>query len=266
MPPTSDSKLTDRGGRKAHDPRERKRRSDRSQQKDGVNKHSRPGERKRSPGADPSDDPSTRKRDEWKASTRTEGDSTGNLPQARLHALAERPEARDKHTGDVETTPCSARGEEDRSKQAPGKRPEERMGLPRLNHPNPRTPERRQDTLKKTARGKHPEGRTSAEPRPRTMERQRLQSKKAREKWEASPQAAALATHKGSSQPSGNQGGRTPKGEQPPRPLRAKSHSNIRDAAVPEETRQVQDELNRRPANAATLNLNEGKKSSKARA
>ena len=37
--------------------------------------------------------------------------------------------ARDKYTGDVETTPCSARGEEDRSKQAPGKRPEERMGL-----------------------------------------------------------------------------------------------------------------------------------------
>ena len=37
--------------------------------------------------------------------------------------------ARDKHTGDVETTPCSARGEEDRIKQAPGKRPEERMGL-----------------------------------------------------------------------------------------------------------------------------------------
>ena len=84
---------------------------------------------------------------------------------------------------------------------------------------------------------------------------------KAREKWEASPQAAALATHKVSRQPSGNRGGRTPKGEQPLSPLRAKPHSNIREAAVPEETRQVQDELNRRPANAATLNLNEGKSS-----
>ena len=36
--------------------------------RNGVNEHIRPGERKRSLGADPSDDPSTRKRDEWKAS------------------------------------------------------------------------------------------------------------------------------------------------------------------------------------------------------
>ena len=134
-------------------------------------------------------------------------------------------------------------------------------GPARLNHPNPPPPERRQDTLKKTARGNHPEGRTSAEPRPRTMERQRLQRKRYGKKWEASPQAAALATHKGSRQPSGNRGGRTPKGEQPLSPLRAKPLSNIREAAVPEETRQVQDELNRRPANAATLNLNEAKSS-----
>ena len=53
----------------------------------------------------------------------------------------------------------------------------------------------------------------------------------------------------------------TPKGEQPPSPLRAKPHPNIREAAVPEETRQVQDELNRRPANAANLNWNEAKSS-----
>ena len=37
--------------------------------------------------------------------------------------------ARDKHTGDVRTTPRSVRGEEERVEQAPGKRPEERMGL-----------------------------------------------------------------------------------------------------------------------------------------
>ena len=36
--------------------------------RNGVNEHILPGERKRPPGADPSDDPSTRKRDEWKAS------------------------------------------------------------------------------------------------------------------------------------------------------------------------------------------------------
>ena len=127
MPPTSDSNLTEQRRKKSPRPQERKRRSDRSQQKDGVNKHSRPGERKRSPGADPSDDPSTRKRDEWKASTRTEGDST-EPSASKATRTCRKAGARDKHTGDVETTPCSARGEEDRSKQAPGKRPEERMG------------------------------------------------------------------------------------------------------------------------------------------
>ena len=52
-----------------------------------------------------------------------------------------------------------------------------------------------------------------------------------------------------------------PNAKQPLSPLRAKPLSNIREAAVPEETRQEQDELNRRPANAATLNLNEAKNS-----
>ena len=66
--------------------------------------------------------------------------------------------ARDKHPGDVETTPCSARGEEDRVKQAPCKRPEERMGLldsaiqTRHRQSGGRSPPR------KTARGNHPEG------------------------------------------------------------------------------------------------------------
>ena len=66
--------------------------------------------------------------------------------------------ARDKHTGDVETTPCSARGEEDRIKQAPGKRPEERMGLLDSTIQNPPPPERRQDTLKKNCKRKPPGG------------------------------------------------------------------------------------------------------------
>ena len=133
--------------------------------------------------------------------------------------------------------------------------PRRTYGPARLNHPNPPPPERRQDTLKKTARGNHPEGRTSAEPWSDNDSKGKGKGKK----WEASPQAAALATHKGSRQPSGNRGGRTPKGEQPLSPLRAKPRSNNREAAVPEETRQVQDDLNRRPANAATLNLNEAK-------
>ena len=66
--------------------------------------------------------------------------------------------ARDKHTEVVETTPCSARGEEDRSKQAPGKTSRGTHGPARLNHPNPPPPERRQDTLKKNCKRKPPGG------------------------------------------------------------------------------------------------------------
>ena len=170
--------------------------------------------------------------------------------------------ARDKHTGDVETTPCSARGEEDRSKQAPGKTSRGTHGPARLNHPNPPPPERRQDTLKKNCKRKPPGGENLCRIPTKNHGATTTPKEKVREKkWEASSQAAALATHKGSRQPSGNRGGRTPKGEQPPSPLRAKPHSNIREAAVPEETRQVQDEPNRRTANAANLNWNEAKSS-----
>ena len=76
--------------------------------RNGVNEHIRPGERKRSPGADPSDDPSTRKRDEWKASTRTEGDS--KVPSASIATSTSRKAgARGKHTGNVITTPGSGK-------------------------------------------------------------------------------------------------------------------------------------------------------------
>ena len=95
--------------------------------RNGVNEHNHPGERKRSPGADPSDDPSIRKRDEWKASTRTEGDS--KVPSASIATrTCRKAGARGKHTGNVITTPGSVRGEEERHEQAPGNRPEERMG------------------------------------------------------------------------------------------------------------------------------------------
>ena len=94
----------------------------------GVNKHSRPGER--------NDHQALTHQTTLPPGRETNGKSAPgpraiprNLPQAWLHALAERPDARDKHTGDVETTPCSARGEEESFEQAPGKRPEERMGL-----------------------------------------------------------------------------------------------------------------------------------------
>ena len=97
--------------------------------RNGMNEQIRPGERKRSPGADPSDNPSTRKRDEWKASTRSEGDS--KAPSASIATstcICRKAGARGKHTGNVITTPGSVRGEEERLEQAPGNRPEERMG------------------------------------------------------------------------------------------------------------------------------------------
>ena len=85
--------------------------------RNGVNEHIRTGERKRSPGADPSDEPSTRKRDEWKASTRTEGDS--KVPSASIAtSTCRKAGARGKHTGNITTTPGSVRGEEERLEQA----------------------------------------------------------------------------------------------------------------------------------------------------
>ena len=90
-------------------------------------RHIRPGEKKRSPGADPSDDPPTRKRDEWKARTRTEGDS--KAPSASTAtSTCRKAGAQGKHTRNVVTTPGSVRGEEKSLEQAPGNRPEERMG------------------------------------------------------------------------------------------------------------------------------------------
>ena len=122
----SDSKPTDQRRTKSPLPsRDRAEATDLN--RNGVNEHIRPGERKRSPGADPSDDPSTRKRDEWKASTRTEGDS--KVPSASIAtSTCRKAGARGKHTGNVITTPGSVRGEEERLEQAPGNRPEERMG------------------------------------------------------------------------------------------------------------------------------------------
>ena len=90
-------------------------------------RHIRPGERKRSPGADPSDDPPTRKRDKWKARTRTEGDS--KAPSASIAtSTCRKAGARAKHTREVVTTPGSVRGEEKSLEQAPVNRPEEQMG------------------------------------------------------------------------------------------------------------------------------------------
>ena len=92
-----------------------------------MNETHPPRGEKRSPGADPSDDPPTRERDEWKASTRTEGDS--KAPSASTAtSTCRKAGVRGKHTGNVGTTPGSVRGEEKSLEQAPGSRPEERMG------------------------------------------------------------------------------------------------------------------------------------------
>ena len=91
-------------------------------------RHNRPGERKRSPVAKPSDDPSTRERDEWKARTRIEADS--KAPSASIaSSTCRKAGARGKHTQNVVTTPGSVRGEEKSLEQVQGNRPEERMSL-----------------------------------------------------------------------------------------------------------------------------------------
>ena len=130
----------------------------------GVNEHIRLGERKRSPGADPSDDPSTRKRDEWKASTRTEGDS--KVPST---LTCRKAVARGKHTGNVITTPGSVRGEEERLERAPGNRPEERMG-PQDSASLVRHRQSGGRATSKAERRNNPMGRTSPAPRPLTLE------------------------------------------------------------------------------------------------
>ena len=97
--------------------------------RNGLKRPIRPGERKRSPVADPSDDPPTGKRDEWKARTRTEGDS--KAPSASIAISTSRKAgARGKHTRNVVTTPGRVRGEEKSLEQAPVNRPEERMSPP----------------------------------------------------------------------------------------------------------------------------------------
>ena len=154
-----------RGGRKAHSPVDSAKATDLN--RNGVNEHSRPGERKRSPGADPSDDPSTRKRDKWKASTRTEGDS--KEPSASIATrTCRKAGARDKHTGNVKTTPGSVRGEGERLEQAPGNRPEERMG-PQGSASRVRHRQSGGRATPKAERGNNPMGRTSPAPRPLTL-------------------------------------------------------------------------------------------------
>ena len=91
-------------------------------------RHNRPEERKRLPAANPSNDPSTRERDEWKARTRIEGDS--KVPFASIaSSTCRKAGARGKHTQNVVTTPGSVRGEEKNLEQVQGNRPEERTSL-----------------------------------------------------------------------------------------------------------------------------------------
>ena len=125
----------------------------------GVNKHSRPGERNDHQAPTHQTTPPPGRETNGKPAPGPRA-IPRNLPQARLHALAE-------------TTPCSARGEEESLKQAPGKRPEERMGLldsaiqSRHRQSGGRPPSR-------NCKRKPPGGENLC----RTMEQQRLQRKR----------------------------------------------------------------------------------------
>ena len=93
--------------------------------------------------------------------------------------------------------PCSARGEEDRIKQAPGKCPEERMGpldsaiQTRHRQSGGRAPSR------KTARGNHPEGRTSAENPDQEPWSDTTPKEKVREKMGGKPPSCRTSHPKG---------------------------------------------------------------------
>ena len=78
-------------------------------------------------------------RDEWKASTRTEGNSKAPSTSTAT-STCRKAGARGKHTQNVVTAPGSVKGEEKSLEQAPGNHPKERMGPP--------PPERRQGNPK----------------------------------------------------------------------------------------------------------------------
>ena len=93
--------------------------------KNGVNKYSRPGER--------NDHQALTHQTTLPLGRETNGKPAPgpraiprNLPQAWLHALAERPEPETSTPG---TSKRPRVAQEERFEQAPGKRPEERMGL-----------------------------------------------------------------------------------------------------------------------------------------
>ena len=125
--------------------------------KNGVNKHSRPGERNDHqalthqttlpPGRETNGKPAPGPR----AIPR-------NLPQARLHALAERPEPETSTLGTSKRPRVAQEGKRIEANRHQGKTSRRTYGPARLNHPNPPPPERRQDTLKKNCKRKPPGG------------------------------------------------------------------------------------------------------------
>ena len=84
-------------------------------------RHIRPWERKLSPVTDPSDDPLTRKRDEWKARIRTEGDSKASSASI-ASSTCRKAGARGKHTRNVLTTPGRGREESRTGTSQPSRR------------------------------------------------------------------------------------------------------------------------------------------------
>ena len=142
----------------------------------GVNKHSRAGERNDHqalthqttlpPGRETNGKPAPGPR----AIPR-------NLPQAWLHALAERPEPETSTPG-TPKRPRVAQEEKRRDSNRHQVSVPKNVRACETQPSNPATTRAEADHPQETARGNHPEGRTSAEPRPRTMERQRLQRKR----------------------------------------------------------------------------------------
>ena len=155
-------------------------------------RHNRPGKRKRSPASKPSDAPSSRERDEWKARTRIEGNSKAPFTNI-ASSTCRKAGARGKHTRNVVTTPGSVRGEEKSLEQVQGNRPEEWTSL-QDSASNARycycggraTPKLKEE---------QPDGKSHSSSPSIDLGVTKTQRKRKREKREASSRAAAPTSH-----------------------------------------------------------------------
>ena len=135
--------------------------------------------------------------------------------------------ARDKHTGDVETTPFSARGEEERLEQALGKRPEERTG-PLDSAIQARHRQSGGRPTSTNCKRKPPGGKNLCRTPTKHHGATTTPKEKVRGKMGGKLPSRRTTTHKGSRQQGGNRGGRTPKGEHLLSPPRANHRQHPR--------------------------------------